>query len=356
MIDINAIAAQVKYNCNISDARFWGNYSPCGLLLRMRDLYKIESNMKPWDRVENKQIGQWIQKKEKMWQELESSDFRHIEIAGKQYRPFDVRPINSVLAEHGYIYGGGYGNMLKPVFILAELSEKGTISRYTIYIAGREIARDLSTSVAMIQGNTIFARQETMHQFLWGKFEEMKARTCHGALFHAFSEYGISRDMERKVSPENLWKLIEQITREELSTYIHHELGEASQRRVLGRWWKHLLLELPHSKAELFLRSLKDVLSDTCRSGMLSYIIQNKKAGSLGFYVALLGGMRRLIFPGMHEAYENFTRTRNWGFISKAQIEGHKAARSYVTRLKDLYDSGKATAETIEQEIMPSLP
>jgi len=35
-MDIKKLIDQIKFNCNLSDARFWGYYSICGLLLRMR--------------------------------------------------------------------------------------------------------------------------------------------------------------------------------------------------------------------------------------------------------------------------------------------------------------------------------
>jgi len=198
-----------------------------------------------------------------LWQELETDDFHHIVIGHKKYRPFDVKGINAALQGHGLIYGAGYGNLLKPVFILAELIEKNRTGRYDIYVLGREISRDLSTVPAMIRGNTIIIRYETMNLFFWDKFEEMKARKSSGALYHAFSEYGILREGLSQISPEKLEKDIAKITREEISAYIYHELGEASQRRLLGSWWKELLVKLPYSRAEIFLRSLKDVLADT---------------------------------------------------------------------------------------------
>lgn len=42
MVDINHIAAQVKENCDISDAKYSGIYSVCGLASRLRDFYKWE--------------------------------------------------------------------------------------------------------------------------------------------------------------------------------------------------------------------------------------------------------------------------------------------------------------------------
>jgi hypothetical protein len=37
----------IKLNCHISDARYWGYFSICGLLMRMLDLYRSENGLKP---------------------------------------------------------------------------------------------------------------------------------------------------------------------------------------------------------------------------------------------------------------------------------------------------------------------
>jgi hypothetical protein len=353
MFDISSIASQVKLNCNISDARHWGSYLPCGLLLRLRDLYRIENRLKPWEPVAPGKIADWIGERERLWEEYQTRDFRDIEINGKRYNPFDVRDISSILSEQGFLYGAGYGEGLKPVFILAEISSRSSLGRYGILIAGREIARDLSTSPAMLQGNTIIARQETANLFLWGKFEEMRARKCGGTLFRAFSAYGMTEKMCARHPGEHHAEILDKITREEIRVYIHHEFGEASQRRVFGRWWKDLLLKLPYSRAELFLRGLKDVLADTCRSGMLSYIIREKKTGSLHFYAALLGGFRRVLSQEMIKAYDDFLRSGEWSVIEKARDKVHREAKGYVKRLKEMYDRGAISSHTIEQEIMP---
>jgi hypothetical protein len=49
MIDIQTLTSQVKKNCNISDAHYWGWYSVCGLLLRLRELFRAERGIKLWD-------------------------------------------------------------------------------------------------------------------------------------------------------------------------------------------------------------------------------------------------------------------------------------------------------------------
>lgn len=345
MLDIDHIASQVKHNCNISDARYWGFYSPCGLLMRLRDLYKAEKGIKPWDRVRNEEIGEWIGERERLWMKLRSSDFQMVEVGGKKYKPFDVWGMNSVLLKEGYLYAAGYGDLLKPFFMLSTLSMELRSGRYRIYISGREFSRDLSTSPAMLQRDMIIARHDAMRFFLWGKFEEITERRHDSILSHAFREYGLLRD----IRSEGFEELFERLTNEELDTYIHHELGEASQRRLLGRWWKALLMGLSYSRAELFIRAIKDILSDTCNRGMLAYIIKNKKRGSLTFYVALLSGYRKMLFPEIITAYNKFREMHDWSIIDDARVKGYNKIRNYIESLKEYFNKGKLSQKIIEE-------
>lgn len=355
MLDIRSIASQIKHNCNISDARYWGFYTTCELLLRLRDLFKIEKGLKPWAKVNHNEIGDWISKREKLWKELENLNFQEIEIKGKRYKPFNIKGINSVLLEHRLLYGAGYGKFLKPTFLLAELSKKTRLGRYNIYCLDKEIACDLSGAPAMLQGNTIIVRRQTIGLFLWSKFEEVCLQKHAEALRNAFLEYGISKDIINKLPPHKIEKHFTKITDDELSTYIHHEIGEVLQGRLLGKWWKELLSSLPHSRAELFIRGLKDVLSDTCNGGMLSHIIRHKKAGSLSFYVSSLGGFRKLIFPDIVSAYKEFIKTRNWAPIEKVRIEAYKRAHKYISILKKIVDKREVSAEKIEKELITKI-
>ena len=353
MFDIDSITSQVKHNCDISDAKYWGYYSPCGLLLRLRDLYKFEHALRPWEPIDHRRIKKWIEEKEQLWAELEQSEFQRIEINGKSYDPFDSRKINGLLTGQRYVYSAGYGNMLKPVFVLSGLEGDFKKGRFRIYYSGRELARDLSTSPAMIQGNTVFSRVETMAHFFWGKYEEMRSRRCSGALSLAFSEYGITKDGGNRAVSEKLGKTITRIARDELATYIYHEFGEASQRRTLGTWWKELLAEMPYSRAELFLRALKDIRADTCNAGMLAHIIKERKTASLHFYLALLSGFRKILFSDIVPASERFMTSEDWRLIEEARVKGYKRAGEYVMQLKAMYDNGRASVGAIENELIP---
>jgi hypothetical protein len=355
MIDIDSLASQIKHNCNISDARYWGFYSPCGLLLRLRDLFKIEHGLKLWEKVVPGKIAHWIGEREELWETLSSLPFQTIRINGKKFHPFDVKGINAVVLKRGLLYGAGYGNMLKPTFLLAQVSDKTMMSRYRIFIVEREIARDLSSSPAMLQGNTIIARHETMKFFLWDRLEEIKARNRQNALSRAFSEYGILKHTLDRVNPGDMEKRISDIARDELTSCIYHELGEASQRKLLGTWWKELLVNLPYSRAELFVRGLKDILADTCRTGLLAHVIEQRKAGSLGFYCALLGGYRKIIFPEIIAAYNDFILTKNWASIERTRTQGYERVRGYIKLLKGMVEDGHSAPERIESELMSKI-
>jgi len=347
MIDIDSIRDQVKHNCNISDARFWGFYSPCGLLLRMRQLYMQEQGLMPWDPVDDNHIRQWIDSRESLWYELEDKEFEDITIGDRSYPPFDVEGINSVLNREGYFYAAGMGDRLKPIFLLAELRESLRMGKYNVIVTGRELARDLSSNPAMMQDRSIIARTSALTSFFWGKFEELKALNCGRALEYAFSEYGIHRDSP----PDEIYERFHQVINSEMHTLIHHELGEANLNSQMGRWWRRLLQEFARSKEELILRAIRDVLADTCEAGTLKYIIQKKRAGSLGFYIALLGGFRGIIFPEIIEAFEEFIESNEenrWDIIEKARTRGYKRAKNMVSLLREEYKNGTLTRKLIE--------
>jgi hypothetical protein len=49
MSDLDRLIRQVRRNCDISDARHAGMFFICGLTLRLRDLFKWEKGLSPWE-------------------------------------------------------------------------------------------------------------------------------------------------------------------------------------------------------------------------------------------------------------------------------------------------------------------
>jgi hypothetical protein len=223
---------------------------------------------------------------------------------------------------------------MKPCFFLAELVSRRQAGDYTIFISGREYARDLSEYPALLQDGAVFARTGPTRILLWQRFEELRCKSTKSELAFAFSRYGLSPEEEPS---EEVDRKISHISASEVETYIHHELGEAFEGEKLGHEWKTLLASIPHSKAELFARAVKDVLSDTSEKGMLKYIIDTRKEGSLGFYLVFLGGFRKIIFPEMLDAFRSFAAMGDWRVIENARKQGYGKAEGYAEKLLSLY-------------------
>ncbi len=357
MLTIETLTSQIKRNCNISDAKYWGSYSLCGLLLRLRELYRAEKGIKPWENIQQKDIGEWISARENLWKELEDKDFGDIIVASSVYAPFEVEKINAELEKEGLIYGAGLGVNMKPSFFLADFISKKTEEGYDIYIAGNEYVRDLSNYPAMLQARAIYARVDTTKQLIWERFEELRLKGSKIPLAFAFSKYGITPEEEPS---EEVDRRIYQLAYSEVETYIQHELGEAIEDQKIGCEWKSLLVELfSYRRAEIFARSVKDILSDTSQKGLLKYTIENQKEGSLGFYIVFLGGYRRLLFPEILEAFQRFAETGDWGFVDNARKAGYGKAEDYAETLLSLYKKNRSEKEWvskyIENEIIAGL-
>jgi hypothetical protein len=321
--DLKTLVSSIKNNCNISDAKYWGYYSLCGFLLRLRELYRSEKGMRPWEGINQKEIGEWISEREALWKKIETKDFGGIIIGEEVYGPFEIERINTVLEKENLLYGAGYGIHMKPSFFLADLLSKQYIEGHDIYIAGHEYVRDLAVYPATLQDASIFARVDTTRHLLWEKFEELRMKASKVSLSFAFSRFGITHGDEPS---EDLYKRMFHVALSEVETYIYHEIGEAFEEVKLGREWKDLLIDFAGTKVEVFARGVKDLLSDTSEKGMIKYIIENKKEGSLGFYLVFLGGYRRPLFPEVTGAFESFVGTGDWRLIEDAREAGYKRA------------------------------
>jgi hypothetical protein len=91
---------------------------------------------------------------------------------------------------------------------------------------------------------------------------------------------------------------------------------------------------------------------------MLRYIIENRKEGSLGFYMVFLGGLRKLIFPEIVSAFQSFARNGDWSRIDEARVMGYKKAGEYATRLLELFQEKRNAAslsESIEGALLKDL-
>lgn len=348
MLELDAITNQIRRNCSISDSRHAGLYSVCGLALRLRDLYKWEKGLEPWVEDDSYKILEWIGEKEEEWEKLTEDDFDEIEILGTRYDPFDVKAINATLEPHGLFYGGGYVQGMKPSFFLAVLEDKRqTDGRYPVYTLGRELARDLLTVPALSQDNCILIRAESARLFLWNKILFV-SKSAREAMRVALESYGLKVN-DQEALRDNLAR----ISAAETQTYIYHELGEIRDTAFDRDIWRDIITTFPHTPIELLARTVKDLLADSNEFGTLRYITRKRKTGSMGFYVAFLDGLRKLMLPELIEAFGVFVQAGNWDVLEQATIRGYDTAKRHAEVMSSIYERGKQKDDMkwVEDEI-----
>jgi hypothetical protein len=323
---------QIKLNCTISDAHFWGYYSICGLLLRLRELYRNEQSLMPWDEIPRAEIADWIASTEAQWKVMEDRPLRPLEVGDRLYDPFEVDELNALLSGQGLVYGGGYGRFNKPTFFLAHLLGTAERGDYRIFYAGRELCRDLSASVAMLQGRCIFMRLDSLKILLWDKLQELRSRKFRGVLGEAFASWGIEGP---SLSPEELSPKIDSLAVRLSELFILHEMGEAFEDEYADEWLT-ILSNNRDRAAEFYVRGIKDLLADTSEKGPLKWITNAMDIPLLNCYMVFTDGIRKEIFPEMVSAFQMFAEGRGWSFIEHARMKGYEKAtelRGHVLRL-----------------------
>ncbi len=351
MLDQDALIQQVLYNCDVADAHHAGLHSVCGLALRLRELYKWEKGLDPWVEKESSTVLDWIGQKEERWEDLSDKRLRNIDISGVSYDPFDSHRINTVLEPFGLFYGSGYAWSLRPTFFLALLETKKKINGHTVYIQGRELARDLFTTPALAQDDCVLIRQQTACYHLWDQILYVR-KSSRPALQYALQNYGI--DLGNRMA---LRKNLARIVADQIESYIYHELSEIEDQIFDRAMWREIIAAFPRSPIEFLARTVKDLLADTNPHGRLSYIVRERKAAPLGFYVAFMENLTKTLFPEIFEAFQDFSQSGNWQIIERAAASGYDTARRYAETMVHIYRKGKQHNDLpgVKEEIARSL-
>jgi hypothetical protein len=336
MLDIGEITRQILHNCEISDAHHAGTFSICGLALRLRDLYKWEQGLPPWEERESAEVLEWIEAKENKWEAHADTDFWDISINGKKFDPFDTIGINSAIETQHFFYGAGYARSLKPTFFLAAVEETSVIDKTPVYILGRELARDLLTIPALSQDDCVLLRQDSARLFLWDSISYIK-KSARPALNFALDRCGI-KDRQ----PNALRRSLDDILAVLKTTYIYHEIGELKDTVFDRALWREIIAAFPFSPAEYLARAVKDLLADTNDFGTLHHIVRQRKTAALAFYVAFLDGLLKEFFQELPAAFEEFTKTDDWDTIEQALAGGYQTATRHAGLIMDLYREGVA--------------
>lgn len=325
-MDIKQLISSIQLNCDISDARYAGNYTLCVYLLKMREYYRWHKQLAFSDKLSKEDIGLWITARESLWQSLEEYTLQPIEINGQTYDPYESSAINQQLKTDNLIYSSGYGIKNKPLFFLAELEKAHSINGYQIYLSGKEFARDLSAPPAMSQNKSIFIRRESFKRFIWERTEEWRWNKPDNAMAKAIQCYDFDNNTETALS---------EMTENELNAAILHEIGEIKAGQQLTGWHQ-MMTDISFTQAEIMARAVRDHYADAIHT--LPRLIETDNHASIHFYFANLNNMRKHIFPSLMQTYHQWCESNDlsaiiatvssaadhWYSIAREMIELHQ--------------------------------
>lgn len=294
MLNRVELSEQVQTNCHISDALFARDYSLCIYLLKMREFYRWEQGIEFGAPLPKAPLGEWLTAREQLWEGLDTGHYADLHIEGSSFEPFASESINQYLVPQGLVYSAGYFGD-KPHFFLAELERHEAYGGAYIYIAGRELAREITAPPALSLGSTIFLRRESLRRMIWEKLEEWGWKDPERAIARAAGFYDFKHHFE---------EALEAMTGDELHTLLQHELGEVAYGRELGPDWEAMLAALPRSRAIFYIRAVRDHLVD-CRY-TLPALRAEEREGAIHFYMANFSTMRKALFPALNQAYNSW--------------------------------------------------
>ncbi|GMR16799.1 MAG: hypothetical protein BMS9Abin31_1183 [Gammaproteobacteria bacterium] len=304
-MDIPQLINNVQLNCHISDARHAGNYTLCVYLLKMREFYRWEHRYSFSEKLSTDDIGNWLTGREALWDKIKNDDYHLLPVASSEYDPFDSQTINQKLFAQNLVYSGGYGVKNKPHFFLADLEKKENINNYTIYISGKEYARDLTSPPAMSHHKTIYIRRESFKRLIWERTDEWRWNKPENAMAKAIRCYDFENNLETALS---------NMTDNELDAAVLHEIGEIQAgEKLIG--WHQMMSDITFTQAEIMARAVRDHYADTLHT--LPTLIENNNRASIHFYFANLTNIRKHIFPSLIAAYNRWCDTKNINTIKQ---------------------------------------
>lgn len=333
---------QIQLNCDVSDSRYWGFFSICGLLMSLRVLYLTINDMKPWSQIDRSEISNWISNKEQRWEELEGEDFKPLTINGMSLDPFDAESINDILKEENLVYGAGYGLFKKPSFFLADLDSYREVNDCKVYSSKREYVRDLFASPGMLRDRQIFIRLDPLMALLWDKFLESKGK-CNSALAYAFAQYDLAGEQETGLFFKNRF---EGLTRKYADVILYHEMGEVAEE---VDDWQEMVLQANTKDDEFFLRAIEDLIADTSDFGPIRRCIEEKDKGNLSLCVALLDRYKVKMHLEIREAFDKFVDSEDWNLLEEARKRVYAKLISLREELTASYRKSRSVDDLFER-------
>ncbi|AEB09970.1 Sfum_1244 family protein [Desulfobacca acetoxidans] len=346
---MNDFIQQVQFNCQIAAAGQVGFYSLCGMLLRMRQLYKWEQNLLPWQEGDPKAVLDWIETQEESWSGLEETGLQDLPLNGIRLDPFSVSELNDLLLPEGLAYGAGYTHGLAPTCFLGELWEVQKRRDLTVFILGPELARDLDGSPAMRQGQIIYLRTEPLAFYLWDNLSD-PTKQNNFFLKIALAAQGI--DLTSLVNrPEEYQDQFQTLLQAQGEAMIHHEIGEALEPS-LQKTFAVIIGRLPHTRVERYVRALKDTLADLNDWGRVQHLLEQRNLPGLALLLAWRPGFYPYLVPELEPAFWALQKSRDWNVMHQARQEALERLRRTAAELDEVLAE---LAEKSDEELATAL-
>jgi len=354
-MDLKNFISQVRFNCQIANASQAGNFSLCGLLLRLRQLYKWEHGLAPWQEPDSAPVLAWIEAQEGLWDSLEEEPWRRLPWNSAELDPYSVESINEALAPQGLAYGAGLSRGLAPTFFLGELAEVRHEGDITILVLGAELARDLDGTPALRQGSLAYARKQALAFYLWDRLADP------GQQKNPFLNIALAAQRMRLADllqdPGAHQEQFSNFLAGELEAVIRHELGEAMETS-LGDAFAAIVSRYPQTRLELWIRGLKDALAEVNEWGRLAYLIKARHLPSLAVMLAWRPGLYPMLLPELEPAFRELLANRDWQPMEQARAAALARLRRTAQDLRKLLDSQlspEETRQTIESRFLAPL-
>jgi hypothetical protein len=307
----------------------------------MREYYRWEMRLPYGAALEKDRVGDWLQAREQLWEELGEAELEPVEVEGEAFDPFDADAINARLEPHGLVYSGGLGNKAKPHFFLGDLEQHRSQGRYSVFVVANEYARDLTAPPAMTLGDSIFLRRESLRRMLWEKLESWRWSRPDNALGRAFACYDFEHALDAS---------LDAMTEREIDAVLLHEQGEHEAGVLLGDDWNQMLADLIHTPAELMARAVRDHLADCLCT--LPVLAEAGDEPSLHFYMGNLTNMRKEIFPGLERAYREWLGAGDTGPFAAIAGAGRGHWEQLARAMMDLHRDDPRNAPGAVRELV----
>jgi len=326
-----ALTRAVQINCDIADSRHAADLPLCIYLLQMREFYRWEQGLPFGVPLDRQDVGRWLAAREQHWSELEDRDFVALPIGPRNFDPFDTDAVNAALMPHGLCYGAGMAGTGQHDFVLARLHLRGRCDDgVPLQVCAEEMARGLlAPAAALVGGQRVVVRRESLARWLWEKFETHSLYRSNRPFKALLQAYGVD-------DGAGFVRALPSIVDDQTETLVLHEQGEYRVGRWLEPAWAQMRLGTPSRRIELHLRAVRDQLADLELT--LPALLERVADRALHFWFANYDGVRAQLFPSLAAAYDAWRAGDTGAALRRATSAGAAHFRALAERVLALHE------------------